>query len=386
MVKIIKESPVRSRDYFPLGVAVGSSFCNRTQETGLLVDNIKNGKHTLLMATRRYGKSSLALHALRLSKCPYVEIDFYMATNEKIIESYILNGVVELIGKALGPVDKLLTSIKRYVKDLRPKIDIGTSIFKLELTSDIESDPASNVKEGLLLLEKLLEEKNKHAVLLMDEFQNVGIIAKGKGIEGAIRHVAQKTKHLTLIFSGSNRKLLRTMFEDETRPLYKLCWKIAVKRIAIEHYQSHIQKAAKLTWNQNVSEETVNKIIFLTERHPFYLNKLCDRLWTYCSNNPPSIGDVDSAWLEILEEEKSDAIKEISLLSLGQKIVLNQIAKGINLQLTSKQTMLELQMTSSSIITALEGLEEKDMIEKEDDQYQLINPVVRFYATKNSIK
>jgi len=377
---------MRKRDYFPLGVAIGSSFCNRTQETSLLIDNIKNGKHTLLMATRRYGKSSLALHALEISKFPYVEIDFYMATNEKIIESYILNGVVELIGKSLGPVDKLLTSIKRYVKDLKPKLDIGASIFKLELTSDIESDPASNVKEGLLLLERLLEEKNKHAVLLMDEFQNVGIIAEGKGIEGAIRHVAQKTKYLTFIFSGSNRKLLKTMFEDETRPLYKLCWKIAVKRIDVEHYQSHIQKAALLTWNKNLDDESLNKIILCTERHPFYLNKLCDMLWTYSKDKPPSIDDVTRAWLEILEEEKSDAIKEISLLSLGQKIILNEIAKGINYQLTSKKTILEVQMTSSSIITAIDGLEEKDMIEKQDDRYQLINPVVRFYALKNAVK
>lgn len=383
MYKKYKGHFMHPRDYFPLGVAVGSSFCNRTQETSVLIDNITNGKHTLLMATRRYGKSSLALHALRLSKCPYVEIDFYMVTNEKIIESYILNGIVELIGKALGPVDKLLTSIKRYVKDLKPKIDIGTSIFKLELTSNVESDLASNVKEGLLLLEKLLEEKNKHAVLLMDEFQNVGIIAKGKGIEGAIRHVAQKTKHLTLIFSGSNRKLLKTMFEDETRPLYKLCWKITVKRIDIEHYQDHIQKAARLTWNQNLNDEVVNKILLLTERHPFYLNKLCDRLWTYYSDKLPVMSAVDSVWSEILDEEKSDAVKEISLLSLGQKVVLNQIAQGINLHLTSKQTMLELQMTSSSIITAIAGLEEKDIIEKIDDQYQIINPIVRFYAVKN---
>jgi len=40
-----------------------------------------------------------------------------MATNEKIIETYLLNGVVELIGKALGSVDKLLVSIKKYVKE-----------------------------------------------------------------------------------------------------------------------------------------------------------------------------------------------------------------------------------------------------------------------------
>ena len=371
-----------SRNYFPLGVAVGSSFCNRTQETGLLIDNINHGKHTLLIATRRYGKSSLALNALKLSQAPYVDIDFYMATDEKIIEIYILNGVVELIGKALGPIDKLITSIKRYVKNLKPKIDIGSAIFKLELAPDVESDPASNVKEALLLLEKLLEEKNQRAVLLLDEFQNVGIIAKGKGIEAAIRHVAQKTNYLTLIFSGSNRKLIKTMFEDETRPLYKLCWKIALKRIDISHYQEHIQKAAKLAWKQKISDDAFNKIILLTERHPFYLNKLCDRLWTYFVAMPPSVNDVENAWTEIREEEKSDAIKEISLLSLGQKVVLSQIAKETSLLITSKKSMLELQMTSSSIITALEGLEEKDIIEKIDEQYQIINPVVKFYASR----
>lgn len=376
---------MRARDYFPLGIAVGASFCNRTQETSLLIDNIHNGKHTLLMATRRYGKSSLALQALNLSKRPYVEIDFYMATSEKIIEAYILNGVVELISKTLGSVDKLLSSIKRYVKDLKPKIDIGASVFKLELTSHVESDPASNVKEALLLLEKLLEEKNQYAVLLMDEFQTVGIIAKGQGIEGAIRHVAQKTKHLTFIFSGSNRKLLKTMFEDEARPLYKLCWKITVKRISAKHYQEHIQKAAKLTWNATLNDEIIDQILLLTERHPFYLNKLCDRLWTYYSQTPPSSDEINKAWADILKEEKSDSVKEISLLSLGQKVVLNQIAKGTNRHLTNKTTMLALQMTSSSIITAIEGLEEKDMIEKIDNQYQIINPIVRFYAIKNNV-
>ena len=371
---------MRPRDYFPLGIALGRSFCNRSQETSLLIDNIKNGKHTLLIATRRYGKSSLALQALELSQCPYVEIDFYMATNERIIEAYLLNGVVELIGKALGPIDKLLASIKRYVNDLKPKIDIGVSGFKLELTSEAKSDPASNVKEGLLLLEKLLEEKNKRAVLLMDEFQTVGLIAKGKGIEGALRHVAQKTKHLTLIFSGSNRKLLKTMFEDETRPLYKLCWKINLKRIAAEHYQNHLQKAAQLIWNKNLSEALIDEIMRLAERHPFYMNKLCDRLWTYYKERPPSIDEVNSAWLEILKEEKSDAIKEISLLSLGQKVILGQIAKGKNAHLTGKETIFELQMAGSSIITALEGLEEKDMIEKDERGYQIINPVVSYYA------
>lgn len=375
---------MRARDYFPLGIATDYAFCNRTDETELLVDNIKNGKHTLLIATRRYGKSSLALRAIKLSKQPCVEIDFYMASSEKVIESYILNGVVDLIGKALGSIEKLTASIKQYVKNLKPKLSIGTENINLELSVDASSDPATNVKEALLLLESLLVEKKKHAVFLMDEFQSVGAIAQGKGIEAAIRHVAQKTKYLTILFSGSNRKLLKSMFEDENRPLYKLCWKLSLKRISADHYQRHLQKAANEFWKKNLSNDALNQIISLSERHPFYLNKLCDRLWTYYDIKPPTVDEVISTWNEILEEEKSDAVKEISLLSIGQKNVALLIAKNETEQLTSKQSMLELQMTSSSIITALDGLEEKDIIEKENDQYQVINPVVRHYVLKGS--
>ena len=373
---------MRPRDYFPLGIATGPAFCNRTEDTRLLVENIKNGKHTLLIATRRYGKSSLALQAIKITGLPYVEMDFYMARSEKVIESYLLKGVIEAMGKALGPVDQWIPSIKKYIKALKPKLDIGVPATKLELTADIETDPAANVKEALQLLERLLEENKKYVVLLMDEFQNVGVIAKGAGIEAAIRNVAQKTKYLTIIFSGSHRRLLTAMFEDDHRPLYKLCWKIALKRIELDHYKNHIQKVAKAVWKHELNNDIIKTITSCTERHPYYVNKLCDRLLAYHEKKPPSINEVNKAWNIILEEEKSDAIKEISLLSIGQKTVALQIARGITSALSSKENMLELQMTPSSIFTALEGLEEKDMVEKEEGQYQIINPIIKYYILK----
>ena len=375
---------MKARDFFPLGIAAGQAFCNRQDETNLLLNNIKNCKHTLLMAPRRYGKSSLALHAISLSGFPAVEIDFYMARSEQVIERYILNGVIDLIGKALGPVDKLIASIKKSVKTLKPKLNIGNNNFSLELTAEINSDPATNVKEALLLLERLLSEQNKHAVLLLDEFQNVGVIAKGMGIEGAIRHVAQKTKHLMLIFSGSNRKLLQTMFDDDMRPLYKLCWKLILNRISAEHYKKHLLKAAQLSWKTSLPETSLEKIMTLTERHPYYINKLCDQLWTYC-DRAFGLKEIDRVWTQILEEEKSDVVKEISLLSMGQKNVLFYIAKGSTQSLTSKESVLSLQMTSSSIVAALHGLEEKDVIEKQISEYHIINPVLKYYAVKEDV-
>lgn len=337
----------------------------------------------MIIASRRYGKSSLALHALKLSHIHFSEIDFYMAHDEKNIEQYLLAGIADLIGKALGPIEKLTTSIKKYVKNLKPKIELDAGPLKLELTTEQTSDPATNIKEALLMLEQLLAEHKKHAVLLLDEFQTVGVIAEGKGIEAAIQHVAQKTRYLTIIFSGSQRRLLQTMFEDKTRPLYKLCWKLALKRIDKEHYQKHINKAAKINWKQNLDDASFIAIMQFNERHPYYVNKLCDRIFTEYTNTAPSVKQIEKIWQAILAEEKSDAVREISNLSMGQKNLLRYIAINGGNQLTSKQAMLQLQMTSSSIISALNGLEDKDIIEKlDDDGYQIINLVVAFYARK----
>lgn len=372
---------MHKRIYFPLGLAADKAFCNRTLETKLLLDNIANHRHTLLMAPRRYGKSSLAGHVLNKSQLAFVDIDFYMASNEQIVENYIINAVIELIGKAIGSVDKLVATLKKYLKHLQPKLAFGGEHVNLELTRLPNSDPATNVKDALMLLEKLLADKQKHAVMLFDEFQNVGVIAKGFGVEAAIRHVAQKTKHLTLIFSGSNRKLLATMFEDDTRPLYKLCWKLCLERIQETHYQKHITKIAHIVWRKALAPDALQIMMELTERHPYYVNKLGDKMLAFCEQ-PPSKIKIEQLWQTIIEEEKSDAVKEISQLSPGQKQVLREIATAENHELLSHTSITKLGLSGSSITTALKALMDKDIIEKIHTGYQIINPIVRYFAAK----
>ena len=170
------------------------------------------------------------------------------------------------------------------------------------------------------------------------------------------------------------------MFEDENRPLYKLCWKMTLQKIAAEHYFPHIQKAAKLAWKNQITRDVFDSIMHFSDRHPFYVNKLCDRLWTHCKQKAPTLHDIEKNWRDIVEEDKSDAIKDIAALSLGQKKVLQQIANHPNAQLTSKETILSLEMTSSSIMSAVTGLEEKDVIDIENSHYHIINPIVKSYA------
>ncbi len=87
---------MKTRRLFPLGKAYGRAFCNRVKETKKLIDNIESGKHTYLVAPRRYGKSSLCENVFLASKIPHESLDFHLAVTEKDVEQIIINGVIDL--------------------------------------------------------------------------------------------------------------------------------------------------------------------------------------------------------------------------------------------------------------------------------------------------
>lgn len=367
---------MNARDYFPLGKAHGKAFCNRTIETEWLVDNINACKHSLLIAPRRFGKSSLAEKAIEICHFPVVSLNFNTCSDEQDVDSLIRQGVCHLIGKAIGPIEKSIEIIKNFARHLIPKINVGTEHAHLELAVSKQNNPAANVQETLGLIEKLLENKKRRAILLMDEFQTVGLIAKSSGVEAAIRNMAQDMRHLAIVFSGSNRSLLRSMFDDQSRPLYKICRKLHLERISAEHYEKHLNKSAKLAWGSILEEEVFMRIMLLSERHPYYVNYLCDVLWA-SSKRIPSIVDVKNAWAQVIEEEYSDANAEITHLSMGQRKVLKYVANNSGENLLAASSVSAMGMALSSVSSAITGLIEKDIVEKNEAGCEIINPIIK---------
>lgn len=367
---------MKNRQLFPLGKAYGDAFCNRTDETNKLLGNIQNAKHTLIIAPRRYGKSSLAERVIAQSELPSIKINFHLCTSEEEVSALVLDSVNSLIGKAISNAEKLISTLKKYLSNLEPIISLGGEKASLKLIPKNQINHAVVISESLLLLEKLLEEKNKRAVIFLDEFQEIDKISKENAIEGAFRTAAQEMQSLAIVFSGSVRSLLLSMFEDENRPLYKLCRKIKLERIEAIHYETHIQNIAKNTWNKPLSDDVFQSIMQFSNRHPYYVNYLCDILW---ENNTtlPSKESVEAAWHMVVKEEWSDALRELSELPIGQRRLLKHIANDPTKNMQSHETSQSLSMPPSSISTALNALVEKDYIEKNDTGfYEIINPLL----------
>lgn len=365
-------------NYFPLGLAKGKAFCNRVMERKQLKTNIERNKHTIVISPRRYGKSSLVLFSMNEAAFPYERVDLFVAVSSKTIEDQILKGVKNLISKVTTAPEQAVSFITHYIKKLKSKWIVGTDGINLELIPDKDVEPAINIMESLLILEDILAKKKKAAVFFIDEFQEIGVLANDTGITGAIRHVAQECENIRFVFSGSNRHILATMFDDRTSPLYMLCDRITLERISANDYTQYLDKVAMETWKKKLDQTVMDEIFRLTERHPYYMNVLCDKLWVYHAENVPCIGLVNTVWSDYILQEESKIAKELSLLSTSQKKILIAVAQGIYTDLTSKDNLNKFNLTSAAIVKSLKLLEEHDYLNKnKTGTYYIVDPLIK---------
>ncbi len=360
---------------FPLGLAKDDYFCNRVTETKQLIANIQSHTHTVLISPRRYGKTSLAYRAISQCGLPFVKVDLYMTTDHNDIARTIIKGINGIIEQVTGVTEKILANIKGYLKTIKPTLAVGSDGIKLKLEASDTKHAPDNICEALLILNAILEKKNQKAALLIDEFQEIESIAPDQGIEGAIRHVAQETSHFALIFSGSKRHLLKSMFNDRNKPLYRLCEEIALERISADDYKPFINTFAKATWHKILPIDTLNELMICTERHPYYLNALLRSV--FAQSHLPTANHVQQLWLNLAEKKRNDLLAETSTLTTTHRKLLLAIANGQNTALTSKAFLSEMKLAGSSAARGLQDLLDEDFIEKLGDHYRLVDPLLK---------
>jgi uncharacterized protein len=362
--------------YFPKGIAANQAFCNRRKERKQLAANIHSHHHTLLISPRRYGKTSLVRIVLKEQKLPSGSADLFVAIDAKRIEHSILAAVKTIIPQITSSITQTLAELSSYFKHSAAQWVIGTQGVNITFMPQQHSDSATNIMEALGALEALLAKKKRRAVLFIDEMQEIGEVAEGKGIEGALRHVAQASKHLVFIFSGSSRHLLTHMFYDKARPLYKLCDRIILERIPEAEYVVHLNQAAKIRWKKTLPKPIFDTIMQSTERHPYYVNSLCLKVWE--SAKMPAVAEVIAHWHTLVHEEKVEVINEMAVLGFGARKLLVGVANGDNHSLTGKHFLAKINLSSSSVTEALKVLEQKDYIEKSKTGiYSIIDPLLK---------
>lgn len=137
--------------YFPQGIATDSTFCNRHQERTALKHSIQMHEHVVLVAPRRYGKTSLVMQVLKENAFPGVCIDFFFALTQADVTKTIIDGLSTVITQLLPVQKKASLKMINAIAAFNPKLNFSFLGQKLEISTKQTTE--KSISELLLALD-----------------------------------------------------------------------------------------------------------------------------------------------------------------------------------------------------------------------------------------
>lgn len=366
----------KNTELFPQGIATGKAFCDRDNERGRLKHSFNHNQHTVVVAPRRYGKSSLIKQVMLETKMPGKRIDLLPSTNIGFIQRAVNDTVLDILNQIAPRSQKAKTLLMETLKKLHPKLTISLLGQKLEISSS--QTPEGSISELLVGLNSVAENLKKRVVICFDEFQQVGMLKEHNSIEASIRHAAESSSYVTYVFSGSSRHLLNVMFNSKSRPLYHLCDLLKLTRIDEATYFQILLQRASAKWGRRVEQNAIKEILLLTKCHSFYVNALCRILWAMPLS--PTVQDVQREWLSYIEGKSSWISQDVSSFTPNQRNVIAAIAYSHTLEPYSHEFSKKVAILPASIRKSIDFLMREDYIYRDDTGiYKVLDPAMEFY-------
>lgn len=360
------------------GLAEETYFCNRVNETEILKQDINNGLNVLIYAPRRFGKTSLVIKTLKELKTGYIYIDLMGITDE--IE--FINAYFNAISTSLETTTEKTVRYLKNVLKIRPNINVtfdmdGSPSYSLSFARS-EKD---NVFEEIMdILFRHAEHSKEMPIVVLDEFQEISKLNMEEKLRSIIQLHGNK---ISYIFLGSKKSIMKKLFFDKNSAFYKSVKHLPIAEISFSEWTLFIKNGFKNN-GKNIDNNFIERILTISKGFPYYTQQIAYELFNSCDS---AVDDtkMNETVQSILNREEDLFLQEWENLSLNQRKALKLIivAKGDNLY--EGKIMDQFNLNNSSLKKAVEGLVNKDVIDKSGKRYYLQDPMLEYYISERLI-
>lgn len=346
--------------FFVYGYGGPKFFCDRKDETDLLISALKNGRNITLLSPRRMGKTGLIIHAFnKIREQNKNAACFYM----DIFPTRSLEQFTALFGKTvLGTLDSL------GKKALNTAIQAFKSCKVVVSADPITGSPQSALEFSPQQTQNTLEEifsylknSDKECFIAIDEFQQIAEY-DDENVEALLRSQIQFCPNVHFIFSGSKHHLMSEMFSSVEHPFYRSTEIVNLHAITEEAYYefaNHWMKIARIKFPRGIFSALYQRL----EGHTWYMQSVLNRLYEI---HPDEISQkhLNDCILRIINSETDSYQRLLSSLTANQNYLLAAIAQeGIAANINASAFIGKYKLkAASSVNRALEYLLDKEFV------------------------
>ena len=359
-------------------LALDDAFTDRQSEIASLVADARNGQDVVVLAPRRYGKSSLVWRvAQELVKEDVLvaQVDLMRTPTKDQFAAKLAKTIHEELATRLWNAKERL----KVFADLRlkPTVTVNPNDGAVSFSFDARAageDIDATLEELLTTLGKIAAERERRVVLVLDEFQEVVDI--DPALIKLMRSVFQEQPEVAHIYLGSKRHMMRQIFNDENEPFWRSAKQIQLGVIPPDEFASYALARFEQT-GKELEADACESALNLTGGHPYATQQLFYFLW---EATPAGLaGDrpaVDRALDATLRSEHSHFSLIWDGVSSAQKRVLQALAQeSPGRPLSSDFQRRHSLPATPTIQTALAALERGELVRRvKRGEYTIAEP------------
>lgn len=355
-------------------VVTGENFTDREDELKELTSDLTSRTNVIIFSPRRYGKTSLmikVMEELRERDIICIYIDLFPATSKaRFVEIFATSVTRATAGKIQEIVDMIKEYIPGFKFVVRPEgegVDMGIEIELAKNKKDLD-DTLNRLYD---LPQKIADKKKKKIVVVFDEFQEI-VNIDGDEIERSLRTKIQHHKSVSYVFMGSRRHLLEQIFSDKNKPMYRIGKPFNLGKIPSKELSDFIKNRFR-AGGVSIGKEVIDHILQHTETHPYYTQQLCHEIWNVCQakrSNEVAGDFVDIAAEQVMKNQNYAYTSMWDATKGKQRSLLMALAVSDKPRIYSVDFRNTYHLGAASTVEkAAKYLEEKGLIDREDDDY-----------------
>jgi hypothetical protein len=367
-------------------LALDEAFTNREDEIRELSRDILNGQDVVVLAPRRYGKTSLVWRVIQdlvKRKVLVAQVNLMTTPTKERLAEKLADAIYENVASALFRARERL----RIFADLRirPIVtidpDTGTPSFSFDAGYPPQ-DVDATLERLLELPGQLAVERSRKVALVFDEFQEVVDI--DPDLPKLMRSVFQEQPEVAHVYLGSKRHMMERIFNDENEPFWRSARQMELGVIDPPRFESYVTASFERT-GKRIRIETVRAILATTGGHPYATQELCYFVWEETRpRRAAGEAELEQALGDVLRAEHAHFGLIWDQSSTAQRLVLQALAVEAGRPLSGDYRRRYKLPGTSTVQRALQALTRAELVSRSDGEHRIAEPFLADWLRKQA--